>query len=85
VRVVIFYADAHERDLANILSASLTGRQDAKRVASGAPANRAFRSPIRPLAWVARRIWPATDILAMRALGLDSAKPLILGKRGRTP
>ena len=81
VRVVVFYADAHECDLANLVSARLTGSQDARRVASGASASPAFRSRIRPLARVVRRAWaflrntpPLSYVIALLLCGYRRAR-----------
>jgi hypothetical protein len=67
MRVVIFHADRHQRDLAERLSAHLTGGTAAIHVAGGAPPASAapgYPLAIRSLARFGRKVWAKVRYLA---------------------
>jgi hypothetical protein len=82
MRVVIFYAHVHERDLAERLSTlPTTGRKKTRRAAATAFATMGHRKRIRPLARAVRHTWacvrglpPLSYIIALALCGYRRAR-----------
>jgi hypothetical protein len=81
MRMVVFYADAHQRDLAEHLSARLAGREETRRAAAGTVAIPRYRERIRPLARAVRHLWayarrlpPLSYTIALALCGYRSAR-----------
>jgi hypothetical protein len=81
MRVAIFYADAHERDLAERLSARLAGSKETRHAAASNVATPRYRELIRPLAGAVRRLWahvravpPLSYVIALALAGYRRAR-----------
>jgi hypothetical protein len=87
---LIFYADAHERDLAELLSARLKRRKEARRTISAAIAIPKYRQRIRPFARIVRHSWaamrglaPLSYIIALSLCGYRCARAQWIVKKIR--
>jgi hypothetical protein len=90
MRVLTFYADPHQRDLADLLSARLNRRKNAKRAISAAIPIWKYRQRIRPLFHIVRKIWasvrglpPLSYVIALALCGYRRARAQRIVKKMR--